>query len=225
MKEALNTLMPGAWTDGHATKLSCHVPGGRHFHQPRGVYHPGEPQRVATLQPEVRELLLAVDFTDCRAILDPFAGENNIRDAFNAHALDVVTNDINQRLEADYHLDALQPSSYETMQLDQELDAVVMSPFFTVLDVALPLAVRVARRVVCCHVPGHYVTNAPRARMDWLSKLQAEERLVLIVGLPRGPTGRRCMWLIIFRTRLLRDRMTRPHARGTMGLHLAAESP
>ena len=111
------------------------------------------------------------------------------------------------------------------MQEDQQLDAVVMSPFFTVLDLALPLAVQHAQRVVCCHVPGHYVTNAPRARMDWLTQLQAEERLMLIVGLPRGPTGRRCMWLIIFRTKRLRDRMTRPHARGTMGLHLATATP
>jgi hypothetical protein len=56
MKEALHTLMPGPWTDGHATKLNCHVPGGRLFHQPHGIYHRGEPQRVATLQPEINEL-------------------------------------------------------------------------------------------------------------------------------------------------------------------------
>ncbi len=118
LKQALNTLMPGAWTDGHATKLSCHVPGERLSHQPDGAYHPGEPQQVATEQPEIEELLLAVDFTSCRAIIDPFAGDNNIRSAFNAAELDVVTNDVNPRLEADYHLDALQPSTYATMQED-----------------------------------------------------------------------------------------------------------
>ena len=225
MKQALHTLMPGAWTDGHATKLSCHVPGGRLFHQTEGTYHPGEPQRVATALPEIQELLLAVDFTGCRAILDPFAGDDNIRTAFNAAELDVLTNDVNPLLDSDHHMNALQPSTYAALQEGQQLDAVVMSPFFTVLDLALPLAVHHAEQVVCCHVPGHYVTNAPRARMDWLGQLQAEERLMLIVGLPRGPTGRRCMWLIIFKTKRLRDRMTRPHARGTMGLHLATATP
>jgi hypothetical protein len=120
-------------------------------------------------------------------------------------------------------MDALQPSTYCELQREHALDAVVMSPFFTVLDLALPLAVLFAERVVCCHVPGHYVTNAPPARMTWLKGLQSEGRLMLIVGLPRGPTGRRCMWLIIFATWELRHRMTRPHARGTVGLHLAAQ--
>ena len=225
MKAALNTLMPGAWTDGHATKLSCHVPGGRDFHQPQGTYHAGEPQRVATLQPEVRELLLALDFSGCGTIVDMFAGEDNIRIAFNAASLDVTTNDYNTMLETEYHLDALQPGTYRTLQDELRIDAVVMSPFFTVLDLALPLAVHFAEQVVCCHVPGHYVTNAPTARMTWLKQLQAEGRLMLIVGLPRGPTGRRCMWLIIFKNKQHRDRMTRPHARSTLGLHLAVDSP
>jgi hypothetical protein len=180
---------------------------------------------VATLQPEVRELLLALDFSGCGTIVDMFAGEDNIRIAFNAASLDVTTNDYNTMLETEYHLDALQPGTYRTLQDELRIDAVVMSPFFTVLDLALPLAVHFAEQVVCCHVPGHYVTNAPTARMTWLKQLQAEGRLMLIVGLPRGPTGRRCMWLIIFKNKQHRDRMTRPHARSTLGLHLAVDSP
>ena len=212
IQDTLHFLMPGPWKDGHATTLSYHVPGGRHFVQSQGQYHPGQPQRVATAEPEVDELLAALDFTTTPGIFDPFSGNSSIQSAFRGLQHYVTTNDVNEQLPADYHLNALQPSTYSRVQYDQPIQAVVMSPFFTVLDLALPLAVHFAEQVVCCHVPGHYVTNAPAGRLHWLRHLQSQDRLMIIVGLPRGPTGRRCMWLIIFKYPQLRDRLVRPHA-------------
>ena len=220
--QALHFLMPGPWSTGHATVLSHVVPGGQRFLQTQGSYHPGQPQRVATLEPEIDELLNVIDFTHAPAIFDPFSGDNNIKKAFNQAGLDVTTNDFNFQLPTDYHLDALQPRTYEELRTDQPLHTVVMSPFFAVLDLALPLAVLYAEQLVCCHVPGHYLTNAPPARLSWLIQLQDAGRLMLVMGLPRGPTGRRCMWLIIFADPLLRDLLVRPHARNNMGVHIVA---
>jgi hypothetical protein len=59
-------------------------------------------------------------------------------------------------------------------------------------------------------------------RLSWLIQLQNEGRLMLIMGLPRGPTGRRCMWLIILANPWLRELLVRPHARSTMGVHIVS---
>ena len=82
--------------------------------------------------------------------------------------------------------------------------------FFAVLDLALPIAVLYAHHSVCCHVPGHYVTDRPAPRMEWFRQLQSQGRLMIIAGLPRGPMGRRCMWLCVFRSAALRQIMTKP---------------
>ena len=56
-----------------------------------------------------------------------------------------------------------------------------------------------AGSVACVHVPGHYVTNAHPARLAWLRRLRDQGRLALLLGLPRGATGRRCLWVLVFR--------------------------
>jgi hypothetical protein len=53
---------------------------------------------------------------------------------------------------------------------------VVCSPWFSVLDVALPLAVAASRSVVCMHVPGHYVASGLEPRYTYLRELQRQGR-------------------------------------------------
>ncbi len=88
-------------------------------------------------------------------------------------------------------VDALQPTFYQKCAEAQgAIDAVVCSPWFTVLDVAL--AVAAARSVVCMHVPGHYVASGLAPRYTYLQELQQQGRLAVLFGLPRGPMGWRC---------------------------------
>ena len=86
------------------------------------------------------------------------------------------------------------------------------------------MAVLYAHHVVCCHVPGHYVTSGPAPRMEWLRLLQNQGRLLVIAGLPAGPMGRRCIWLCIFRSAALRQLMTKPGCDSTINWHIAANT-
>ena len=217
---ALQKYMPGNWSKGHATRLSQQCPGGSRFLQTPGQQHPGEPQRVVTTEPEIQALLNAVDFSTAAGIADPFAGTGTIASAFRRHGHRVMTNDINPSMPTHTHCNALLHSTYAHLQERSRIHVIVTSPFFAVLDLALPLAILYAHHAVCCHVPGHYVTDGPSPRMEWLRGLQRQERLVVIAGLPVGPMGRRCIWLCIFRTRELRQLMVKPGSAGSIGLHI-----
>ena len=111
------------------------------------------------------------------------------------------------------HADALQPGFYRRAQAEQAIDAVVTSPWFAALDLALPLAVLAARAVACVHVPGHYITDAHPARVHYLRELMREGRLHVLWNLPKGPMGRRCGWVIVFATPQLANWLIRPARR------------
>lgn len=219
--EALETLMPSpnGWTKGHATKLANQLVGGRRFLQPQGSYTPGRPQRIATTEQEIQGLLDVIDFSLLPSIVDTFSGHGTIQRVFKQHGLRVICNDIDNEMEADYHLDALQHSTYQSIKDSYGLDAVVISPTFAFLDLALPLAVLHAEQLVCCHVPGHYFTCAPRARFEWMSRLQHEGRLAVIAGLPVGPSHRQCLWFLIFRSAALKKLLYRPGREQYLGFH------
>jgi hypothetical protein len=87
-----------------------------------------------------------------------------------------------------------------------------MTPLFAALDLALPLAFEFATQVVCCQIPGNYLTNPPVARMTWLQQLQRQGRLMWVAGRPQIPSGQRCSWLVIFRTAAVRDVMKKQDA-------------
>ena len=90
------------------------------------------------------------------------------------------------------------------------MDAVVMSPWFSFLDIVAPLACLFAASVVCVHVPGHYITDATPARFAWLRNMKMAGRLHLVLGLPRGLMGRRCIWMCVFASPDIKLRMVRP---------------
>ena len=59
------------------------------------------------------------------------------------------------------------------------------------------------------HAPAHYVTDAHDARRQCLQGLALAGRLALILGVPRGLKRRRCVWLVVFATRELREQLLR----------------
>lgn len=223
VQQALQHLMPGRWTRGHATRLASLTPGGHQFLQQPGQHTPGQPQRVPTMTAEVDELFEVVDLARVGTVVDVFSGTGAVKKVFWKYGHSVISNDCDEGLQADYHLDALQPSSYRSIQQRQPIDVVVMSPIFAVLDLALPLADNYARMAVCCHVPGHYLTCAPEPRMAWFRELQRQRRVAMVMGLPRGPMGRRCMWLILFKTEATMTLLLKDDAVGVIGLRMAGE--
>ncbi len=210
---ALQLLMPGDWHQGHITGLARKMPGATGFLSSRLDGRPA-PECVPTLDTEVERLLQCVHLGLCATVLDPFSGTGTMARVLSGRHHRVVTNDIFDGHAADYHMDALQPSFYTTMQRELGIiDAVVSSPWFAALDIALPLLVASAASVACVHVPGHYLTSGVMPRFAYLRELQAQGRLFVIMGLPRGPMGRRCVWLLVFSSRDVRQRLLAPGCR------------
>jgi hypothetical protein len=208
--EVLNALMPGSWTSGHVTALFNGLPGQKNFLQ-RGtsLYNPGAPECVVTLPEEVKPLLdmvpdivkIGVAGSD-EWVLDPWAGTGVIGKALRRQGARVVTNDINENHGCNYHMNALQPKMYMDISPNKTLPSyIVTSPWFKMLDLAVPIAAASCRVAAFIHVPGHYLTNAPPARLRFFKELNLQRRMALMIGLPRGPVGSRCFWLCIFTSR------------------------
>jgi hypothetical protein len=123
--------------------------------------------------------------------------------------LKVINNDMNPIHHPDTSLDAAQPASYLTWS---GCDAIITSPFFAILDVVLPMMAETVRKVACVHVPGHYLSNPSLMRQAWLKRMSLAGRIQVIGNLPPGPLGRRCVWLLVFRTAALARVLVDPTA-------------
>ena len=205
VRNALQQLMPGTWSQAHMSRVAAEVS--------RTLHDPVAAPRTVTEAGEVQALTQFLDISQLGLVLDPWAGTGCTRAVLSPLGTPVLCNDLNPHSSAESHADALQPSFYTRMQQHHTIDAIVTSPWFTVLDLALPLAVAHARTVACVHVPGHYVTDAHPNRVAFLLSLMQAGRLHVLWNLPKGPSGRRCGWLIIFANSWLRDKLIRPEHR------------
>jgi hypothetical protein len=202
LRTALQLLMPGPWSQPHLTRLANEIS--------RTLQQPHNAARTPTGRGEVEALTAFIDFSQLGLVLDPWAGTGRVKEVLHPRGACVLDNDLDASTPAALHADALQPTFYTCISQTRTIDAVVTSPWFTVLDLALPLAVHYTRTLVCMHVPGHYVTDAHPIRASYLQSLMRQDRLHILWNLPKGPMGRRCGWLIIFATAALRDVLVRP---------------
>ncbi len=193
---ALQQLMPGLWDQGHLTKLAGKI--ACTYADPQSAPH------TPTKHAEVRALCQLLDLSQLGVVLDPWAGDGAIRRELSKTGVPVVDNDLNPERPTSMHGDALQPDFYRAVETRAPVDAVVTSPWFAILDLALPLAVSAARVVACVHVPGHYVSDAHPARAKYLAALMRAGRLHILWNLPKGPMGRRCAWLLVFASPLIK---------------------
>jgi hypothetical protein len=171
----------------------------------------------------VQWLLQRVDLSNCNHALEPFNGAGGISTALRAAGMRCMrTNDLAQVRAADLHEDALQPAFYQQYSKKfGQPDVIVTSPWFSVLDLALPLIVDAVKVVACVHVPGHYIASGLGPRYAYLRQLQRAGRVVVLFGVPRGPMGWRCAWLIVFRSAALRDQLLKTGWRDADGVVLS----
>jgi hypothetical protein len=198
---ALQTLMPGDLHNKDASRISQWIAESAEDYEQGGF--PGK-GFVPTLQAEVQALLNTLDFSSCSTFHDPFAGSGTIAATFATAGFQVTQNDLNPKWSCATAADALQPCYYHLPQ-----QVIVCSPPFDVLDIAVPLAAMYAGVAACIHVPGHWVTNPRVPRQLWLQHLYEQGRVHTIMGLPRGPMHKRCVWLVIFRSAVKKQALMR----------------
>jgi hypothetical protein len=98
---------------------------------------------------------------------------------------------------ADHHGNALDPRFYEQLQrVHGHFDVIITSPWFRMLDLAIPVMYAHVRHALFVHVPHYYMGNMPTQRREWFAQLGG--LVHVISNLPVGPLGRRCEWLCLF---------------------------
>lgn len=195
--QALHYYMPGQRAANHSSRLARVLQCMR-----EGAHKGTRLPCVPTLPGEVRCLLESVDLSSFGTVVDPFCGTGGISNTLRAAGHTVITNDLSSNHAADYHLDASLPQFYTQLVGA----AIVTSPWFSILDLVVPMMVQSPAAVVCVHVPGSWLTDAPGYRRAWLHRLFSNNLVHLVLGLPRGPIGHRCTWLVVFKTANLRQR-------------------
>ena len=130
----------------------------------------------------------------------------------------VISNSPHPGGVAELQLDPLQPVSFGIMRAHVSLDVIIMRPWAQLLDVILPMAVRVARQAVCCQVPHDYISGAQGPWRPWMAEKEAKKRVMLIRGPVVGPRLLRVLWLVVFRTAALREQCCKVEAAGCKSL-------
>jgi hypothetical protein len=202
-KQALQHLMPGYLAPKDYTRLSKTV--SKIYQYAANKLIPMDQGHVPLLDAELLPLLHAVDFSSCSTFYDPFAGTGIISKVMSTAGYQVLQNDINPRYGHALAADALQPFHYQV-----PTQVLISSPPFDLLDIAAPLLAEFAHVVACIHVPGHWISNPRVARQHWLSQLAAQDRLHVIMGLPRGPSHRKCAWVLVFSSAYMKNHLLRP---------------
>ncbi len=156
------------------------------------------------------QLLAHLPLTWARHVLEPFNGQGNISEALLQHGCcKVTTNDLCRSRKAVMHQDALQPGFYAAAASTgaETVDVIVTSPWFTVVDIAVPLMIASGAEVVAVHVSGRYLSSGAEPCLAYLRALQSQGRVAYLMGLPSGKQGPACMWLLVFRDRALREQL------------------
>ena len=144
---------------------------------------------------EIWQLIDAIRFERLTIAADPWAGVGTIGEVL---PIKTYSSDLNPIYWYREKIDALSEDVIRWLQRCNA-DAVVCSPWFTVLDLAIPRLLTYGAKVTCIHAPAHYITNMPPPRRTWMTNYM-RKGLVVVVGLRDiGPLGRRCCWILFFK--------------------------
>jgi uncharacterized Zn finger protein (UPF0148 family) len=186
LKAALGMLMPGQWDDEYITQLLA-------------AFTNPAPQHAPAMPVDMQPLLSALDLSGARVVLDPWCAAGAVQAALEHNGVHITTNDRRVQCKAHLHDDPLQPGTWQDWKVKLGcIDMVVTAPDPAFLDLVLPLMTMHASMVVCCHVPGTYLTEAPQSRIAWLMMMHMEGRLHVLISQPQGWMGPKSLWLMVF---------------------------
>lgn len=107
--------------------------------------------------------------------------------------------------------DASPASSVAHSRLHLDVDAIVTCPYEPILDLILPLCVQAPAVVACLRVPCTYLSDGPPPRFQYLRRLQAQDRLVVLYPPPAAASdGQRWAWVVVFKSAAVRRAMLVP---------------
>jgi hypothetical protein len=112
------------------------------------------------------------------------------------------------KYDANFKMDPTQPKTFRKWEKDGHcLGGFISIPLPRLLDIVLPLAALTTAQVSCFYVPCAYIFSPTSARLAWIKTLQQNNRLLIIMGIPRNATIAETsgVWVCIFRNSSLRS--------------------
>jgi hypothetical protein len=207
--EALRKLMPqGHFRDTEVTKMSSSMPGSHTYNE---CIRPWGARGSCKLI--IEQLSRVLRLPNVLKWIDPCSSSGRVASCLKPLRLNVITNEPYvgvwrpEDVAADLQLDPTQPGTYQSWQTQGHLTGGLISqPLPRLLDIVLPLAVLTEVQVVCYYVPASYVSSPTSARLAWMTRLKTENRLLLIMGIPKQASIAESsgIWFCVFRTPELR---------------------
>jgi hypothetical protein len=202
---ALYPLYAGLWDPAHVTKLYNRLPGNSNFLQKDSLL----PEMVATPASDYWSLGTLISFSPEHTVFDPWFGSGSSNHFLRDMGVrKVLGSDASPRLDTHAFCgDGLLALTYTRARrhFGGSLDLIVTSPWWALLDLAVPMAYCQADLAAFIHVPYYYSTQGPPARLSWLTDLARRELAYQVLCEDRGNTGFRSAWLLLFRSIEARD--------------------
>jgi hypothetical protein len=167
---------------------------------------PSDPHLFAWDARQFWPLFEALDLSLVRSIADPFFGSAQMAAELVARGKLVVTCQAEMVGVRGGTLKVYQPQFWEELVARHRLDAVISRPIPGVLDLMLPMALRLVP-LVCVLVPAGWVEQPHSARRAWMQRLSAERRLHVVATWPDDLLGERCVWVCLFRNQAVREQV------------------
>lgn len=189
--------MPGEWKKKHITEITMCLPCNEKFYRT-----PGVTECVHNTFEEIDRLFKVIHSNELYNVCDPFGGTGTISKYIknNFKDIQIISNDLcKHHGEHDFYENALDIEFYE--QFGESFDAIITSPWFAILDLAIPILMKYARYFIAVHVPAYYITNAHEHRIKFIKRLMRQGRVHIVGNLPHAVIGWRCVWLLIFKDR------------------------
>lgn len=191
--------MPGDWKKKHITELTMCLPCNEKFYK-----KPGVTECVINTYEEITRLFEVIHLDNIETICDPFSGTGTISKYIKNMKPDIhiITNDIcESHGNNDFHENALSHEFYENFGCN--FDVIITSPWFSILDLAIPTLIKYVNYFIAVHVPAYYLTNAHDHRMKYFRKLNRQGLIHIVGNLPHAIIGWKCIWILIFKNKYL----------------------
>ena len=202
-KTVLNKLLPGSWSTAQATELGHHCPGGCRYDARTGTLREitagaaqalhktldyGQVATIATIQASTadRRRALAGQILCWRRKI-----QERRKTTVNHTWIQEEWEEAKEMI-----CDVTLPRSFSQLAKEWAPQLIVVAPRDELIDIILPLAVRIARRMTCCLVPTEWQQNAQGPRADWIANLRRYCNL-RTVQVKKGEGEKHMEWIII----------------------------
>lgn len=164
---------------------------------------------VKRLDKSIMDMLnTAINFGKCKLILDPWAGSKAVAKGLLTGPALLCTNEKLGAKDYNLNLEPLEAFLYDKVKQSYgHLDAIVMAPPTSLLDIALVNAVEFAEKIVCMYAPESWLLAPSDARRALLTQLEREQRLVVIRDV--DPECTHC-WICVFESSKSRAELMYP---------------